>query len=480
VRPERARRPELEPGGRKPPGTREGDAPLPLEGLAVADPALRARSLARLQRTAGNAAVQQLVAGARLQRYEAGEHAQFGGSGPVKLAGVKPADGKPVTEGDIIALGDLYESADAMMKADKGELAKLIELVHRDRDHYEKGVGKAVSNDEWEDATKGRPEGKRYLDLAAKNAAHFAAPSGTTGFAEGDTDNRSMWFKNFKKAIKLAQDKKMDEAYVVNAFADHFLTDAFSAGHLINKAATIEKAHKSPAKDKKEQDKDPRIDDEKTRVDFEKRIAKAILADSKGAVLMGYEARTSAWDVALGGGWKKMTVDTLAGVIDMIWYHETDKFFSMFVRAVHDRLNKDIDTGSGGVEVMNKAGDGTWKLSGDETLGKSPKTLEIGKKAAEKARQTIADSEGKKKVDYEAAAQAIWNFVPSPTAAGQKQIDDAEKDLLDPKRAASSDAWVVVALDNFDTLLKQLTDKNLIRLVPKAAPKPTPVPSPAH
>ena len=49
-------------------------------------------------------------------------------------------------------------------------------------------------------------------------------------------------------ALKKAQDGKRDEALGINAFADHFLTDAFSAGHLFNKEDVMEKFEVAMAK----------------------------------------------------------------------------------------------------------------------------------------------------------------------------------------------------------------------------------------
>jgi hypothetical protein len=58
-----------------------------------------------------------------------------------------------------------------------------------------------------------------------------------------------------------------------------------------------------------------------------------------------------------------------------------------------------------------------------------------------------------------------------PTAAGRKQIDQAEKDLLDPELTTASDAWVKVAIQNFGALEQGLLDAGLIRKPAKPAPK---------
>jgi hypothetical protein len=434
---------------------------------------LDAHGVEQHQRSPGGAAVGRLVTVPRqsVQRYEAGEHAQFGGGFNVEFGEMKKklgAKAPTITEGDIIALGDFYEDPKELFAAPPEELAKLVELVHRDRDFYQSGKGKAVTDEEWEGATAGRKKGKHYIDLAAKNVTHFDAPRSETGFEAGEDNNREKWFKHFKEALQLAQKKQMGQALVTNAFADHFLTDAFSAGHLINKAETVQKAHGTDT-DKK------RMDDDATREAFEKRIARGILADPRGKVLYGYQSRTSAWNVVFGGGWNDMNEDSLAGVVDMIRYHDEGTFYSMFVKAVHDRLNQDIVKGSGGIRVKNAVGD-EWKLSGDKTLKSSPDTLKYGKKAVDKARQAVQDAEGKDKVDYVALAKTVWDIVPVPTGAGDLQITAAETALLDPKQQSAADAWIAVALENVPLLIEKLTAKDILRKKPVSLPSPAPAP----
>ncbi len=133
--------------------------------------------------------------------------------------------------------------------------------------------------------------GDSYIDLAQKNNAHFSAATGATAVAsapEGNAaaDNHQAWLTDHSRAIALAQkarDAKKktlasggapgaastekakpdgkdappnpasppasapapsadyaaleNEAYLYNAGGDHYLTDAFSSGHLINKKA---------------------------------------------------------------------------------------------------------------------------------------------------------------------------------------------------------------------------------------------------
>ena len=189
--------------------------------------------ITRLQRSAGNAAVARLV----LARYEAGEHAQMGEARSITVNTV------PMTEGELIALGDFYATAAEMMAADPAELTKLRDLIRQDQDAFMKFPGAIpVKTEDWEEALKGRPEGA-YRELLLDNEGHFAPPS--AGGSAGGEDHRSLFFSNHGQALERAHAAAAttktvpDDALALNGFACHFLTDAFSAGHLFNKAEML-------------------------------------------------------------------------------------------------------------------------------------------------------------------------------------------------------------------------------------------------
>jgi hypothetical protein len=207
-----------------------------------------------------------------LQRFEAGEHAQLGAKADEAEKKFTVNDVE-FTYGETIAMGDLFKNPDDLRKASKTELEALRTLIRRERD---KGIG-SVSEQDWIDAA-----GQRYLDLAAKNTGHFAPANPAAGSAEGEGDNKSTWFMYHNRALALAQQNKMDQAFITNAFGDHFLTDAFSAGHLINKDSVVATAKMNPTDPKK----------------FETGIATAVLKNASGAKLFQYEANPgalSAW-----------------------------------------------------------------------------------------------------------------------------------------------------------------------------------------
>jgi hypothetical protein len=162
-----------------------------------------------------------------VQRYDTAEHAEFGGPSGKQRSVV--VNGVKFTYGEIITMGDFFASPADMFKASKKKLLELRKLIRKSKKS-------SVSTAEWQKATD-----KQYLKLAAKNSSHFAPPNRKliTGSKSGGEDHFNTWGKWHYAALNIAaksrKGKRRDEALAVNAFGDHFLTDAFAAGHLFNK-----------------------------------------------------------------------------------------------------------------------------------------------------------------------------------------------------------------------------------------------------
>jgi hypothetical protein len=410
-------------------------------------------SLLQLQRTAGNLAVSEHLSGQVVQRYEAGEHVQFGDLTD------KPKDkylvsGVWLTYGQMIAMGDFFETPQEMKAAPRKVIEKLRDLIDKDKSD----PGKAVTNQEWQDATMDLPAGHRYLDMAAKNAAHFAPGPAVTPKGEPPADHYEAWKTFHFQALDLAREGKRSEAMETNAFADHFLTDAFSAGHLFNKADVAAKSKKSFEALPLEGRYGMRTND------FTDRVGAAIMADPKAAVLKDYEIDVGrAMD-----DWQEVTAHNLSQIVSAVSWKKEGYFYSLFVRILHDRLNRDITHRYGGLEVENNIGD-KWRLSGDETLKYSEDTLEIGRRAVAQSQANVTSVIGSKdKPNYEALAKKVWDFTPHPTEAGKKKIDTFEGQLTDASQEATAKEFAAVVVDNFDTLIDQLVheEKRLRKKTP--------------
>lgn len=236
----------------RPPPELAGPARSPSEPSESAGPVrspLRAGEVARLQRVAGNREVARLLrapaGGLTVQRWDGPEHVELGNTsrGPQPgriLLDAHTADlpqrTRPVTEwppqwqelyrkgtkeqkqmlqdglsyGEVVALsGDLYKDFDALNRAPLKEIYDLIPLVRT-----------FASTEQLEAASGGR-----YLTLAAENESHF------TNVRPGHA-NIDVWWRNHAAAIRAARAGQANRAWGMNAGADHFLTDAFSGGHI--------------------------------------------------------------------------------------------------------------------------------------------------------------------------------------------------------------------------------------------------------
>jgi hypothetical protein len=117
---------------------------------------------------------------------------------------------KGLTYGEIIALaGDFFPSFEALQVASLREIYLLIPVLYNGADT----------------AAQEKITGGRYLALAAENEPHFTVTD------EGK-DNLHHWRVLHGRAIRAARAGDANLAWALNAFADHYLTDAFSGGHL--------------------------------------------------------------------------------------------------------------------------------------------------------------------------------------------------------------------------------------------------------
>jgi uncharacterized protein DUF4157 len=128
-----------------------------------------------------------------------------------------------LTYGEVVALaGDLYAAVDSkgttdiaqsverLNHASLREIWDLIPLIH----------SRSTTTAELEEATGGR-----YMTLAKENISHFSnVPAGQR--------NIDVWRDGHAAAIRLARAGQTNEAWMTSAASDHFLTDAFSGGHL--------------------------------------------------------------------------------------------------------------------------------------------------------------------------------------------------------------------------------------------------------
>lgn len=155
-----------------------------------------------------------LPPGARQYEYQTILSAMRGNADDQKIRGEFLDKG--LTYGEIVALsGDHYETFDDLDNADLLGLTRLVPLVRRKTSDYEFMAANP-----------------NYMHLAYTNAAHFSDRS-------NPINNLTRYRAMHKSAL---EDSNPVMAQMKDAASAHFLTDAFSSGHMRVKRAALDKA----------------------------------------------------------------------------------------------------------------------------------------------------------------------------------------------------------------------------------------------
>jgi hypothetical protein len=386
--------------------------------------------------------------------YDTGEHAEIADDLYPGQLHVGQSPGVAFSYGAIIAMaGDLYETPLDLIRADVQELTKLKELVDRSTRFYAtRKADKAldVDNDTWDEATGGR-----YLRLAEDNYTHFAPDTLFGGLGVTHGNHRSEWETYHRQAIEEAQrlallPENQNRSYipasalVINAFADHFLTDAFASGHLINKDVVIAKflakflSGSSP---------------NSAARDFFARVAeKAFVGDvrQRFSVLETFEPRLLWWhpNIDTTNAFRKLLIEAIE--------QEPVKVANLAAKALHDRLNKE------GFQVTNAAGDGEWHLNGDQFLNKDTKP--IMRKAVEQSIANINDpSILQSNLNVQPYFERVWRYTPQMTPASQTKVKRLVEEYTDPTSTVLSDAAAEIITAQVKSMVRMLIKEHKLR-----------------
>lgn len=412
-----------------------GCMPLALSLSATSDPADYARPL-----------------------FDTGEHVRAGWDLYTDQLRVGKSPGVLFSYGELISMGDFYRSASHMMGADVAELQGLKRLIQQSTSHYT-GKGAAdVKDDDWEKITK-----FRYLELAEDNFHHFSPDYLFAGTVWGKAavlkpNNKKTWEEHHRWAIEEAQKMFLDPAnanrsffpewpLIINAFGDHFLTDAFASGHLVNKEAIIEyyKYNFNDGNSLKPE----------AKKFFDRVAERAWYGDVKSKIseLETYDGMVPVIDVG------RPNIDSasrFASVLKGIAEQRPDQIGNLAIKALHDRLNKD------GVEVVNDAGDGPWTLYGDGMLNDA--NLRIIQKAVQQSVDNINDpAVYGSNLNFQAYYDKVWRFVPKMTAASQARVRQLAKDYTSPDSAELVQAAADLIHKKIDILIKKLLDAKKLK-----------------
>jgi hypothetical protein len=465
---------------------------LRLEAAGRGGAAQRAVTAGRLQAAAGNAAVARYF---EVQRYDAYEHATEGdrvpGSRTATVAEHEDlytgdrSGGLRLTSGEIDALADLYGSPEALYRADPAEVRRVLDLVHQQqRDPH------SVPESAWDAATGGR-----YNRLNLRNSGHFGPsnPALVPVRPGGSGSNRDRFMQYYNETIVNGQDayrflglpspeqtrRKLDQATLAAGFAEHYIMDAFSAGHLFNKDDFVAQVRQNldtlpPAR----------------LSSLFQTVARRVLANPTAHRLLAqYEPAERPW-----GGWMPFRPNfdrpaAFQGLLEELYQDAEGRqaVYSSLVKVVHDRLSTH-DAGGGlvGVPVENSVG--SWVLSGDRTLDRSPQPAARSPQPAARSPQPAARSpQTQQMIDraisqfrqniqpylagpvppttgggYCPGAELVTAFFPRPTTASTAMIAELIRRVTDPN-VGMIDALVEILLAELPSTISALLARGKIR-----------------
>ncbi len=325
-------------------------------------------------------------------------------------------NGAKLEYGDIIAMsGDMFEDINDLLTMSQAQLEEIARLIKE-----EKTTGKALDTARWDKATGGR-----FIKYAQKNEKHFAPSNAALvkpSAVASAGDHKSEWEKFHKMALSKAQQGKKEEALLQAAFGDHYLTDAFAAGHLFNKRDAMELfSSQLPIIGKKI---DAQHDERKFSKDAKGFFDAVANASWSGSVRKEFSNHQGE---KYGLWWDINSSDRLSGVLQGIDLERPDLLGGVIAKATHDELN----TLPSGLEVQNNKGD-KWQLSGDNTL--NPPTKLIAKAAVAQSQLNVLSSMNVSGVlDIASLLKKVWDYTPVPTVLSIKVIQATVKTNTDPK-----------------------------------------------
>ena len=347
--------------------------------------------------------------------------------------------GTTMSYGVGIAMADLFKDPEQMAGAGKAKLDELSGLAKS-----EVG-GPLVTTEQWQTATGGR-----YLELAQQNEAHFAPSDPKLVPASGlaSTNHKREWERYHAEALKASQSGDLDRALALNSFGDHFLTDAFASGHLINKRDVMERFKNALPYDAKAE-KFTGV----ARTFFDTVANRSFVGDVQAEFSQHETVERTI-------GPARANIDSagrFSSLLQGIHRRRPDLVANAIARAVHTALNRDPK----GVPVKNAKGQ-AWPLSGDETLNDDTRKI-MRRAVAQSQLNVLSVYKMSGSLDLPVLYARVWDYTPRPTAAGEALIKDRVDIGTDPTQNSLVDAVVDLIRQNFRQILAELVRLGILQ-----------------
>ncbi len=357
--------------------------------------------------------------------YDTGEHVLTGENlaiNPLIARYNLSVNGVPFSYSELIAAADLFADLTEMEGSNTKILTKIKALIRQSRDYYYNALNGLpatpdVSNADWEKVTSGR-----YLQLAEDNFEHFAFdPSYPV------RNNKTMWETYHQRAMAKARSGSMEEALKTNAFGDHFLTDAFSAGHLVNKNKIFDlvntAVYATPIRYSCVVNRPVVVTDIQSSRDFSN-ISQAGIDLVRAVCIEAYKSTAlrdymDEYEIIRDGinpdiDNESMFICLIMGIVDDLTIGKP-RISNLVAKAIHDFL------GRTGVEVLFPADGTVTTLYGDGRLDKT--ILQYINQAVEHSIWAVLAENATLPAPWDLSPVSGWDFTPRPTANGQAKIN---------------------------------------------------------
>jgi len=406
--------------------------------------------------------LQNLSAMQQLSRalYDTGEHVLAAESTFADRLRVGSGGQVTFSYGQIIAMADMFGSVDDMMRASAGELSAIKQLIERSTNHYKGGGDANPSTTDWQRTTS-----LRYLSLAEDNYDHFAPnmlfqQASFAARVRPNRNHRVTWEEHHERALREAQALALhgmntgtttfpEWPFIINAFGDHFLTDAFAAGHVINKEAIIGLYQSQFYSGGKLTSAGRGFLARVAKLAFKGEVARRF------SVLETYEPYDAWWNFF---NWNPNidSADRFAEVLIGVAEQVPEKMGNLAVKAIHDKLNKE------GIAVTNDAGSAPWPLTGDGHL--SPATLVVMRQAVQQSIDNVEDPALlSSNTNYGPLMDRVWRFVPRLTPASEQRVTSMAHTLVSPSSEELVNKAAIIINEEVKTLICELLARNALK-----------------
>lgn len=315
--------------------------------------------------------------------------------------------------GQVNLLVDYVPSLEALMEISPEDLVVGLGLIEKMELH-------GLSPEETEDFDRIFPD---YADIGLDNSDHFAPPS--DGLAPAGSPNfLGQIREHLGKAHEQATSGDLNGALVTAGWGGHYIADAFSAGHMVNKDEIMATA-------------DTNL----------KGNAAATFAVAADHIMANGQEQLSTWRQRTPLGLAPIDAPLLRRLYALTNVYMHSAITGAITKAIHDELSG--DPGRPIVEVSSMGE--TWLMGGDGNLDETSER--IGKDIIQWVYDALAgQAESSNFIKADAMIGWVEKHLPKPTTDGQATIDGIVSRVFESNESIGH-ALGTATLSEFDAVM---------------------------